>query len=70
MTGMNITMETLIMILPLIALQLGLALYCIVKIVREGVSNLNKPLWIVISLFVNLIGPITFLIVGRKKDHQ
>ena len=64
MTGMNITMETLIMILPLIALQLGLALYCIVKIVREGVSNLNKPLWIVISLFVNLIGPITFLIVG------
>ena len=70
MTNMNITMETLIMILPLIALQLGLALYCIVKIVREGVSNLNKPLWIVISLFVNLIGPITFLIVGRKKDHQ
>ena len=70
MTGMNITMATLIMILPLIALQLGLALYCIVKIVREGVSNLNKPLWIVISLFVNLIGPITFLIVGRKKDHQ
>ncbi len=70
MTGMNITMETLIMILPLIALQLGLALYCIVKIVREGVTNLNKPLWIVISLFVNLIGPITFLIVGRKKDHQ
>ncbi|NLV48573.1 MAG: PLDc_N domain-containing protein [Clostridiaceae bacterium] len=68
MTNMNITMETLIMILPLIALQLGLALYCIVKIVREGVSNLNKPLWILISLFVNLIGPITFLIVGRKKD--
>jgi len=67
MNELNITMDTLLMILPLIVLQFGLALYCIVKIVREGVANLNKPLWILISIFFSMIGPIVFLIVGRKK---
>lgn len=67
MNGLNITTDTLLMLLPLVVLQLGLALYCIVKIAREGVANLNKPLWILISIFFSMIGPITFLIVGRKK---
>ncbi len=67
MNGLNITTDTLLMLLPLIVLQFGLALYCIVKIVREGVANLNKPLWILISIFFSMIGPIVFLIVGRKK---
>lgn len=69
MNGLNITTDTLLMLLPLIVLQFGLALYCIVKIVREGVANLNKPLWILISIFFSMIGPIVFLIVGRKKAH-
>ena len=67
MNGLNITTDTLLMLLPLIVLQFGLALYCIVQIVREGVANLNKPLWILISIFFSMIGPIVFLIVGRKK---
>ena len=68
MNDLVFTTEMLLMLLPLFAIQLGLSLYCIVKIVKEGVANLNKPAWILISLLVNLIGPITFLIVGRRKD--
>ena len=68
MNDLVFTTEMLLMLLPLLAIQLGLALYYIVKIVKEGVANLNKPAWILISLLVNLIGPITFLIVGRRKD--
>ena len=68
MNDLVFTTEMLLMLLPLLAIQLGLALYCIVKIVKEGVANLSKTAWILISLLVNLIGPITFLIVGRKKD--
>lgn len=67
MNELNIATDTLLMLLPLVVLQFGLALYCIVKIVREGVANLNKPLWILISIFFSMIGPIVFLIVGRKK---
>jgi hypothetical protein len=52
----------------LVAIQLGLAIYCAVKIFREGVQNLNKWAWLAICFLVNLIGPVSFLIIGRKKD--
>ncbi len=62
--------DIIIMLLPLVAVQIGLAVYCIVKIIREGVQNLNKWAWIAICLFINLLGPITFLIVGRRKEYR
>lgn len=70
MNEFALTMDTILMLLPLVAIQLGLAIYCIVKIFNEGVQNLNKVAWSLICLFANLIGPIIFLIVGRKKDGQ
>lgn len=63
-----ITTELILMLLPLVAIQYGLAIYCAVKIVREGVQNLNKWAWLAICFLVNLIGPVAFLIVGRRKD--
>lgn len=60
--------DLLAMLLPLVALQLGLALYCVVRILRKGTANLNKPVWCAIVLLVNLIGPIAFLLFGRRKD--
>ncbi len=69
MNGLHITREMILMILPLILIQLGLAIYCIVKIVKEGVQNLNKWLWIAICVFMNLLGPILFLMIGRKKAY-
>ncbi len=67
---MELSISTiLLMVLPLAAIQLGLAIFCIVKIFREGVANLNKVAWTLICLILNLIGPILFLIVGRKKAY-
>ncbi len=68
-TTFEITREILLMLLPIIVLHLGLAIFCIVKIYKEGVQNLNKVTWTLICLFVNLIGPIIFLIVGRRKEN-
>ena len=68
MLDFELTPEILLMILPLVAIQLGLAIYCAVKIFREGVQNLNKWAWLAICFFFNLIGPIAFLIIGRKKE--
>lgn len=67
MNGFVLTKELILMLLPLVAIQLGLAIYCGVKIFKEGVQNLNKWLWLVICVFVNLLGPMLFLIIGRKK---
>ncbi len=67
---MDLSISTiLLMVLPLAAIQLGIAIFCIVKIFKEGVANLNKVVWTLICLILNLIGPILFLIVGRKKAY-
>jgi len=60
------SLEILKLLAPLIVFQLGLLIYCIIDILRKGVRNLNKPLWIAI-LFINFIGPIAYLIIGRKR---
>ncbi len=67
MNGLELTTEMILLLAPLVAIQLGLAVYCAWKIFREGVQNLNKGLWLVICVFVNLLGPMLFLIIGRKK---
>lgn len=66
---MNESIEIILMLLPLVAIQFGLAIYCAVKIFKEGVQNLNRWIWLAICVFANLIGPIIFLIVGRKKVY-
>ncbi len=67
---MNVLIDTnmILALIPIFIFQLLLAGYCIFKIVKDGTANLNKLAWIVIVLFFNLIGPIMFLIVGRRKD--
>lgn len=60
------TMEILKLLAPLIIFQLGLLIYCVIDILRKGVRNLNKPLWVAI-LFINFIGPIAYLVIGRKR---
>lgn len=69
MNEIGLTKDMILMILPLVLLQYGLFAYCAVKIFREGVQNLNKWGWFFICLFVNILGPIIFLIVGRKRDN-
>jgi len=63
-----ITKDMLLILSPLILLQLGLAVFCSVKIFGEGVQNLNRWAWLFICLLVSVIGPVLFLLVGRRKE--
>lgn len=65
-----LTRDIVLMLLPLVLIQLGMALYCAIKIFKEGVQNLNKWAWLAICLFINLLGPIIFLIIGRKQEYR
>ncbi len=62
-------MEVLRVIWPFLIVQIALQIYCIVKVVKNGVKNLNKAIWIVIILVFNLFGPILFLLFGVRKDY-
>ncbi|MEN8906184.1 MAG: PLD nuclease N-terminal domain-containing protein [Clostridiales bacterium] len=62
--------DILKLVLPILIFQLSIQLYCLFIILKKGVANLNKTLWIIIVFLTNLFGPIIFLLVGRKKDND
>jgi len=63
-----LTMEAILMLMPLVAIHLGLMIFSLVKIFKEGVANLNKGIWVLIVVMIELLGPAIFLIAGRRKD--
>ena len=65
---MELVMEYILLIIPLVLLELSLKVFSIVKLIKEGPANLSKVLWMLIILLVNFFGPILFLTVGRRRD--
>ena len=63
-----LTPERLMLIIPALFAEICLIVFCIFKIFKEGVANLNKWVWLAIVVIGNLLGSITFLLVGRRRD--
>lgn len=62
--------EGLKLFAPIIALHFCLMLFCIYNIFKNGVRNLSKRIWILIVVFLQIFGPISFLMFGRKKGYD
>ncbi|NLM96872.1 MAG: hypothetical protein GX175_04565 [Halanaerobiaceae bacterium] len=62
-------LEIIKLVLPLIVLESALKIYCIVQLVKYGSRHLPDWGWGLIILFVNTLGPIAFLLSGRKRDY-
>lgn len=56
--------------IPLIIIEYGLMIYAIIHVARNEVAYLPKWGWILIIVFFGIIGPIVYLIIGRKKDKE
>jgi len=56
------------LLIPVIIIELGFLVFALVLAIKNEVAYLPKWGWILIIVFINLIGPILFLIMGRKKD--
>jgi hypothetical protein len=62
------TEQVIALLLPLVVLQLGLivaALYDLEKDERR-VRGGSKLIWVLIIVFVNVIGPIVYFTAGRE----
>jgi len=65
----SLIIDYLPIIIPLLILQLILLVTAIVHLVRnERLDQANKIIWALVIVFVNIIGPILYLIFGRKDD--
>ena len=62
--------NTLLLIAPLVIVQIGLMLLAIFDLLREdrAVRGGNKGVWAVVIVFVSLLGPILYFLVGRSDD--
>lgn len=58
--------EMIKLLIPVIVLQEGFFVYCLIDILRKGTRNLNKMIWIIIAI-TGTIGSIAYLLAGRKR---
>ncbi len=61
--------EALPFLIPLILLELGLLVFALIDLIRrKQVRGDSKILWLIIIIFIQMIGPILYLILGRKEE--
>jgi len=53
-----------------VIIEYGLMIFALVILFRNEAAYLPKWAWALIIIFFGFIGPIVFLIVGRKKDKE
>lgn len=59
--------EIVLLVAPIVVMELILKVICLRDwIRREQVNGLSRRAWLLIFLFVNLFGPIAYLVYGRK----
>ena len=61
--------EMIPLLIPLVVIQLvliGIALRDLVR--RKRVKGGNKRVWGLVIVFIQYIGPILYLIIGREED--
>lgn len=53
------------MLMPLI-----LTVSALVSIVKNGTDNANKLIWVIIVIFMPILGSILYFIIGRPKQTE
>jgi len=54
-------------LIPVLLLQLGLAIFCLVDLARRERTKGPKWLWAIIIVLGQLAGPLVYLLIGREE---
>ncbi len=65
---MNFIQEYLPLLLPIFLIQLGLIVAALLDLRKRTVTNGPRWLWVVVIIFVNMIGPIAYFVIGRGDE--
>ena len=69
MNGFETIKEMLPFLIPLVLLQIALMVIALADLVRrKRVKGDSKILWVVLIVFINIIGPIIYLLLGREEE--
>ena len=67
-TVMDQIMRLWPLLIPLFLVQLGLMIAGIIDLVKREKTKGPKWMWVLIVVFVNIIGPIIYFVVGREEE--
>lgn len=56
------------LIAPVILIQFILMVVAVIDLIRIKSTNGPKWLWVLIILFINIIGPVVYFIFGRRQN--
>ncbi|CEG21670.1 Negative regulatory protein YxlE [Planococcus massiliensis] len=56
-----------LLLLPILFIQLGLMIFALVDLIKNPNPNGPKWMWAVLIVVVNIIGPILYLVIGRRN---
>jgi len=68
--AINLSSSLLLILLPIVVIELGLVVFSLVDLFkpeRRVVGN-NKLVWALVIVLVGTIGPIVYLLAGRKQN--
>ena len=60
--------ELIPLIIPIILLQLVLIIAALIDLTRREKTRGPRWVWILVILFVSIIGPIIYFVVGREDE--
>ncbi len=63
---MDTLTEFLPFLVPILLLQIALMVIALVDLVRRERTRGPKWVWAVVIVFVNIVGPVLYLLVGRE----
>jgi hypothetical protein len=63
---MNELRELLPLIWPVIVIQVGLMIFALLDLSRRRETRGPKWAWALVIIFVNIIGPIVYFVIGRE----
>ena len=68
--GLHLSASLVLILLPLVVIELGLVVFSLIDLFkpeRHVVGN-NKLIWGLVIVLVGTIGPIVYLLAGRKQN--
>jgi hypothetical protein len=67
--GIHLTTSLLLIVLPVVLIELGLVVFSLVDLFKpeRRVVGDSKLLWVLVIVLVGTIGPIVYLLAGRKQ---
>jgi len=66
--GLQIVLDILPFLIPVVLIQMGLMIFALLDLIKREKTRGPKWVWALVILFVNLIGPIVYFIIGREDE--